>query len=98
MVVLDSLSIVSSPIAPSSSARPRIVRRVLLSAVAMIVVCLAFPGRPRANVQEQRARLPPPATCQDPVEGIWKSHALYPNHGIWHIFTLTVRRDPQNRA
>jgi hypothetical protein len=43
-------------------------------------------------VEEQRARLPPPATCQDPVEGIWKSHDYDPRWGDWTVFTLEVRR------
>jgi len=64
-----------------------------LALVAAVVVLLA-PAIGVATVEEQRARLPPPAECTDPVEGIWKSHAYYPGHGQWYIFTLTVRRDP----
>lgn len=47
---------------------------------------------PGGTVEEQRARLPPPATCQDPVEGIWKSHDYDPRWGDWTVFTLEVHR------
>ncbi len=49
-------------------------------------------GAPAGTVAEQRARLPPPATCQDPVEGIWKSHDYDPRWGDWTVFTLEVHR------
>jgi len=46
-----------------------------------------------ADIQEQRARLPPPAReCADPVEGVWMSHAYYAHQRHWYIFTLTVHR------
>lgn len=53
---------------------------------------MILPPTAWTTVQEQRARLPPPADCPDPVTGVWKSHAYYPGHGQWYIFTLTVRR------
>jgi hypothetical protein len=49
-------------------------------------------GGAAGTVEEQRARLPPPATCQDPVEGIWKSHDYDPRWGDWTVFTLEVHR------
>ena len=53
-----------------------------------------MPTTVSATIEEQRARLPPAADCgEDPVVGVWKSHAYYPGHGQWYIFTLTVRRD-----
>jgi len=68
-------------------------RRLILVVVAVGVL---FPTGVTATVEEQRARLPPPADdCTDPVEGVWKSHAYYPGHGQWYIFTLTIRRDPE---
>jgi hypothetical protein len=45
-----------------------------------------------ATIQEQRARLPPPARCEDPVEGIWKSHKYDPRFNDWTIFSLEIRR------
>lgn len=49
-------------------------------------------GGTAGTVEEQRARLPPPAKCQDPVEGIWKSHDYDPRWGDWTVFTLDVNR------
>lgn len=63
-------------------------RALLLGAVAILLL----PALAPADVQEQRARLPPPATCEDPVEGTWMSHKFYPEYGDWYIFTLRVRR------
>ena len=46
-------------------------------------------------MQEQRARLPPPATdCSDPVTGTWMSHAYYPHAAQWYVVNLDVRRVP----
>ncbi len=50
------------------------------------------PRRAPATVEEQRARLPPPAQCPDDVEGVWRSHAYNERWGEWNIFTLTVER------
>jgi len=67
-------------------------RRILLIASAsLVVLCVAAPSR--ADIEEQRARLPPPATdCDDPVAGTWRSHAYYPHVGEWYIVNLDVRR------
>lgn len=73
---------------------PRAVRRrpVTLFVAALVVAAMLFaPGIGHANIEEQRARLPPPATCQDPVEGVWLSHSWYPQQE-WYMFTLRVRR------
>lgn len=53
---------------------------------------LCVSGRAPATVQEQRARLPPPKTCTDPVEGVWRSHAWHEGYAEWNIFTLYVHR------
>lgn len=45
-----------------------------------------------ATIEEQRARLPPPAECDDPVQGLWKSHQYDPRYGDWTVFTLNIRR------
>jgi hypothetical protein len=50
--------------------------------------------RVQATIAEQRARLPPPATCEDPVEGIWLSHKYNPPHHDWTVFTLEIHRVP----
>lgn len=64
-----------------------------LCALAAFVVLTAAPRRaPAGTVAEQRARLPPPAQCEDPVEGIWKSHDYRAWRRQWTIFTLEIRR------
>jgi hypothetical protein len=77
------------PSIPSRHARRR-------SILAVLVVALAWLASPRvapANVQEQRARLPPPATdCSDPVTGTWMSHAFYPHVSQWYVIHLDIRR------
>jgi hypothetical protein len=56
---------------------------------------LGVPRRAPANIQEQRARLPPPALdCSDPVAGTWMSHAYYPHASQWYVVHLDVRRQP----
>ncbi|MFO7565267.1 MAG: hypothetical protein R6X02_21675 [Enhygromyxa sp.] len=51
-----------------------------------------YPGRAPATIAEQRARLPPPAACKDPVSGVWQSHSWNPMYEEWGRFTLTIRR------
>ena len=45
-----------------------------------------------ATVAEQRARLPPPAECEDPVEGIWRAHQFWGWRGEWYVMTLEIHR------
>ena len=47
-----------------------------------------------ATIAEQRARLPPPAHCEDPVEGLWKSHMYRPRWREWECFYLEIHRVP----
>ncbi|PRP95861.1 hypothetical protein ENSA5_37300 [Enhygromyxa salina] len=51
-----------------------------------------FPGNGGATIAEQRARLPPPAACKDPVSGVWQSHSFNEMYQEWGRFTLTIRR------
>lgn len=65
----------------------------LVCAVLGFVALTWLPGLGRAStVAEQRARLPPPAACQDPVAGIWKSHSYDERFRDWTIFTLEIKR------
>ncbi len=65
--------------------RSLVVALVLLAALSVL--------RPSAaDIEEQRARLPPPAACADPVAGVWMSKKYYPARTAWRAFTLTVRR------
>lgn len=69
-------------------------RRIGLALGALaFALAMAFPLRLSATIEEQRARLPPAAECDDEiVAGTWRSHAYYPAFGEWAIFTLTIRR------
>lgn len=51
-----------------------------------------YPATAPATIEQQRARLPAPAKCEDPVAGVWRSHAYNEMWEEWNIFTLTVRR------
>lgn len=71
-------------------------RRSLIAAVAVFI---AFtPALLRATVQEQRNRLPPPAHCDDPVEGVWRAHKYDERYTDWHIQTLTIRRQQNEQG
>lgn len=70
--------------------RRRLLALVVTAAAAALVL---LPRRAPADIEEQRARLPPPATtCPDPVEGLWMSHSYYPHVGAWYVFALQVQR------
>jgi hypothetical protein len=67
--------------------------------LALVILCGAFvvlsaaPRRaPAGTVAEQRARLPPPAQCEDPVEGIWRSHDYRERRRFWTMYTLEIHR------
>ena len=74
----------------------RRLRHWLRAGLALVAVTagglLLAPRRAPATIQEQRARLPPPAECKDAVQGTWKSHAFNSMWQEWNVFTLTVRR------
>jgi hypothetical protein len=61
--------------------------------VGVILVGLCVKPAP-ATIAEQRARLPPPAECSDPIVGTWRGLSWYPNHLQWYEFTLEVKRVP----
>lgn len=65
-------------------------RRIVLASLSSAV--LLCPALLPATVEEQRARLPPPARCEDPVEGIWRAQRYYPDFQDWGVFTLRIRR------
>ncbi len=67
---------------------------LLLLAGALSLV----PGRGRATVAEQRARLPPPAEGMDRVAGVWQAHAFNEMYQEWGRFTLTIRRTPESET
>ena len=51
-----------------------------------------------ATVEEQRARLPPPAACASPVAGHWKALAFDVRQQRWYDLALDIREDPANPA
>ena len=75
--------------------RPRRRARPIYALLATgLFALVAAPAPVEATVEEQRARLPPPATCQDEVEGIWialKYEASY-RPPEWYHVTLELRR------
>lgn len=79
--------------------KPRGSRRAWLTVgVVAVAGAMVFPAMAPATVEEQRQRLPPPAACGDPVEGVWMSHNYYPQYRDWYIFTLEVRRTAHGSA
>jgi len=50
-----------------------------------------------ATVAEQRARLPPPAECEDPIAGIWRAHHFIATYGTWYIRTLEIHREAEGQ-
>lgn len=70
-----------------------------LAAATLIATVWLVPRAAPATIEEQRARLPPPAECgDDPVTGVWKSHQYDPRYADWTIFMLHIRRDPEDRS
>lgn len=72
-------------------------RTVSLTLLAVGAALVLLPELAPATIEEQRARLPPPATCTDPVEGVWMSHKYNPDYDEWMIFTLWVHRGADNQ-
>jgi hypothetical protein len=64
-----------------------------MALVGGLVAVTLWPASAPGTVAEQRARLPAPAECTDPVVGIWQSHRFDELYQQWEIFTLTIRRD-----
>lgn len=77
---------------------PSIPRRRMARVAASLAFALAwlvFPSIGHGTIEEQRARLPPAAECDDEiVAGIWRAHRYSEEYGDWQIFTLTIRRMP----
>lgn len=75
-----------------SSVTSRRLRRAMLLATALVIGVLPCLRTAEATISEQRSRLPPPAHCEDPVEGVWKSHMYRPRWGEWECFYLEIHR------
>jgi hypothetical protein len=70
--------------------------RVCIAAFLLALI-VRVPEAP-ATVAEQRARLPPPAECESPIEGKWKAIVFSSNDFSWYEFILEVRHVPENKA
>ena len=70
--------------------------RLILAAVLFLLV-VRVPEAP-ATVAEQRARLPPPAECESPIEGKWKAIVFSSNDFSWYEFILEVRHVPEDKS
>ncbi len=68
--------------------------RRVVAVLAILAGVASVTAPTRATIEEQRSRLPPPAECEDPVIGVWKSHKWDPRYADWTIFTLEIRRVP----
>lgn len=82
------------PASLAQMSTPRWLAATLL--LALTISLTLYPGRGEATIAEQRARLPPPAACKDPVSGVWQSHSFNEMYQEWGRFTLTVRRVPDS--
>ncbi len=63
---------------------------------SLVLVLILAPALSPATVEEQRARLPPPAppdTCHNPVEGVWQSLRYYPGNAAWYRFVLEIHQN-----
>jgi hypothetical protein len=70
--------------------RRRALFAIVVAAMALLPLVVARPLG--ATIEEQRARLPPPAACPDLVEGIWMGQKYAERYGEWYVYTLRVRR------
>lgn len=65
------------------------------SLVAVMAALVLLPSLAPATIEEQRARLPPPAppdSCRNPIEGVWRSLRWYPGNRAWYQFTLEIHQ------
>jgi hypothetical protein len=67
-------------------------RRLLALMIGLASGVSLLPRGSSATVEEQRARLPPPAECPDPIEGTWAAIVYYAHQHTWYEFTLFIRR------
>jgi hypothetical protein len=73
------------------SHKPRLGTVAIAALLATMIV--RIPEAP-ATVAEQRARLPPAAECESPVEGKWRALIYSQNGQDWYEFTLEIHHDP----
>jgi hypothetical protein len=69
----------------------------LFLAAFLLAFIVRVPEAP-ATVAEQRARLPPPAECESPIEGKWKAIVFSSNDFSWYEFILEVHHAKDDPA
>ena len=57
---------------------------------------LGSAGHMPGSVEAQRALLPDAVTCADPVAGVWRAHKYNPVYDDWALFTLRIKRGPND--
>jgi hypothetical protein len=68
-------------------------RRQVLGVLVAVVASLHLYASPATGtIEDQRAHLPPPEECGDPVEGVWVSKRFIEGLGDWYEFTLEIHR------
>jgi len=75
-----------------STARGTGRRPLLALAVVLVIGVSLLPRGSSATVEEQRARLPPPAECPDKVTGTWQAIIYNERQATWYDYQLTIRR------
>lgn len=73
-------------------ARWRVRRVAFVTVVTLLGASVLFPQVLLGSIEEQRARLPPAAACQDPVEGVWMGRVYHQPGRDWYIYTLEIHR------
>jgi hypothetical protein len=65
------------------------------AAVVGLLAAVVSPAPVSATIEEQRARLPPPAECPDEVEGTWMAIRYEENYSPpeWYNVTIEVLRE-----
>jgi len=71
--------------------RRKVLALMVLGGLGLVV----YPHPADGTVEEQRARLPPPQECTDPVEGVWMALKYTEGWHEWYEFSLQIHRvDP----
>jgi len=87
--------VLSSRVVEAERGRHRTGRLLRGLAALGCAVAWLLPGRGFGTIEEQRARLPPAAECDDErVAGLWRCQIYEENYVEWSTFTLNITRDP----
>jgi hypothetical protein len=70
---------------------------VRLAVIALLLAMIVRVPDGEATVAEQRARLPPAAECESPVEGKWKAFIFSTATYSWYEYILEIHHDPKDQ-